>query len=680
MSDLFPVPFATLVDRMIRELAVKKAVYDLRRWNFFQADPAVDLSLDIHGRRAATPFGPAAGPHTQLAPNIVLAWLAGARVIELKTVQVIDDLDIARPCIDMGGGAVGWNIEWSQELGLVQSLEEYVKAAMLIEIARAEGLAPGLDATVFDMSVGYDLAGIRSPAVRAFLDGMKDARAIVEKLRAEIPDAHARLRDLAFPTALASSVTLSTFHGCPPQEIEAIAAHLMTEVGLDVVVKLNPTLLGKTDLEAILHDRLGFTDVEVPPETFETDATWAEVTGIVERLGALAERAGRRFGVKFTNTLLVRNVRDFFPAGTPVAYLSGRPLHVLAIELVRRFRDQFGDRFPVSFSAGIDAENFADAVALGLKPVSVCSDLLIGNGYAKGADYLAALVARMKGLGADDLEVFALKAFGAADEALAGLDLAPERAAACRAALAGGDPRAAAGAAFGAWVSAALILNSRRHADRVLDDPRYRRDATVVPIESSGATLGLLDCEMCGHCVTVCPNAAVFRFDLPPEAIPLDRLVSGRYAVHIERVGELAVARRQQIGIFADLCNACGNCTVACPEIGAPHEVKPVFFGGRAAWDGQPNRDGLLIERIPEGLRILGRTAGDAVTVERRDDGSLRYAGEGFDLTFPSIDGLLDASGSTIGPVDLGRMRQMLALTDAVTAPKSLNWVSVALS
>ena len=43
-----------------------------------------------------------------------LAWLAGGRIMELKTVQVQDDLDIPRPCIHVPN--VGFNVEWSQEL------------------------------------------------------------------------------------------------------------------------------------------------------------------------------------------------------------------------------------------------------------------------------------------------------------------------------------------------------------------------------------------------------------------------------------------------------------------------------------------------------------------------------------------------------------------------------------
>ena len=92
----------------------------------------------FHGRRVPTPYGPAAGPHAQLAQNVALAWLGGARIIELKTVQIRDDLVIPRPCIDMQ--TVGYNVEWSQELKLEQSLEEYVKASLLVRmLAEAAG-------------------------------------------------------------------------------------------------------------------------------------------------------------------------------------------------------------------------------------------------------------------------------------------------------------------------------------------------------------------------------------------------------------------------------------------------------------------------------------------------------------------------------------------------------------
>ena len=41
------------------------------------------------GKSIKNPVGPAAGPNTQLAQNIVASYVAGARCIELKTVQIM---------------------------------------------------------------------------------------------------------------------------------------------------------------------------------------------------------------------------------------------------------------------------------------------------------------------------------------------------------------------------------------------------------------------------------------------------------------------------------------------------------------------------------------------------------------------------------------------------------------
>ena len=76
-------------------------------------------------------------------------------------------------------------------------------------------------------------------------------------------------------------------------------------------------------------------------------------------------------------------------------YLSGTPLHVLGINLVQQFRERFGDRFPISFSAGIDKTNFADSVAMGLTPITVCSDLLKVGGYSRSSSYFKELNSRM---------------------------------------------------------------------------------------------------------------------------------------------------------------------------------------------------------------------------------------------------------------------------------------------
>src|ERR1051326_5141757 len=107
-----------------------------------------------------------------MAQNIVLSWLAGGRIMEPKTVQVNDELKISRPCIEAAN--VGYNIEWSQELRVPDSLEQYVAGAMLIHMLRHArelfGTPSGdvpmtgvVGEPIYDMSIGYDLAGIQTP-------------------------------------------------------------------------------------------------------------------------------------------------------------------------------------------------------------------------------------------------------------------------------------------------------------------------------------------------------------------------------------------------------------------------------------------------------------------------------------------------------------------------------------
>src|SRR5690606_41818470 len=61
----------------------------------------------------------------------------------------------------------------------------------------------------------------------------------------------------------------------------------------------------------------------------------------------------------------------------------GPPLYPISLSLALAFREVVGADFPVSFSAGIDQHNFADAVASGLTPITTCTDLLRPGGYGR---------------------------------------------------------------------------------------------------------------------------------------------------------------------------------------------------------------------------------------------------------------------------------------------------------
>lgn len=522
-----------LLGRIGHEWETRNRIFDLPTARFWRRDPDLDLGFDFLGRRCATPIGPAAGPHSQLAENIVLAWLGGSRLFELKTVQVLDELEISRPCIDME--TIGYNIEWSQELTVPQSLTEYVKAAMLIDVlTRWEpvvdliGSDPGPH--VFDMSVGYDLAGISGDKVAGFIRGMRDATGEIDRLRPEIAAAGpmwAEFADLDFDPAVSDTLTLSTFHGCPPGEIEAITKHLIDVHELDVIVKLNPTLLGYETVAGIVNDQLGYTDVSVKEQAFAEDLQFDRGLELIGDLAAYAADRDRRFGIKLTNTLVVDNTRGFMPDDT--MYLSGPPLHVLASTLLDRLAQALPGRLAipghdgpiqVSFSAGITKANLADSLAMGVAPATICSDLLKPGGYGRLAPMLKALAGEVSADGHRDLDSWK-------------------------------QHRQAQAVAAGHANSCAL------HVDHIGGEgiEAYHLSGNSKLPRSVDNDLAMFGCVACNFCVTVCPNDAFFSI-----------------------ASLQGMADRQQYLVFAELCNECGNCMVFCPERGDPAQIKPKLF------------------------------------------------------------------------------------------------------
>ena len=392
--DLYPFAFDALVDRLRRDLSGEGPVYLIGRKDIWRPPEGVDVGVEHFGQRIASPGGVASGPHTQLAQNLVMSWLVGARFLELKTVQVNDELVIPRPCIDVPH--VGYNVEWSQELRVRESALEYVKGWWLVHLA-AEALGMRPDC-IFDVSLGYDLAGIRTEKVRRYLAWMEDSSELLDGLNRP---------DLARPPSrISKSITLSTFHGCPAGEIESIARQTL-EWGWHTIVKLNPTLLGFQRVRQHL-DEMGYTHIRLNPQDFEKDLEWGQMLDMVGRLKELAASMGRGFGVKFTNTLVCRSEEPNF-APDQEMYLSGPPLHALSFTLAKEFIQQ-GLDLPVTFSAGVDAKNLAECVALGMAPVTTCSDLLKGRGYARLGGQLKNLVKRMDAAGAST--VAALQAQG----------------------------------------------------------------------------------------------------------------------------------------------------------------------------------------------------------------------------------------------------------------------------
>jgi putative selenate reductase len=576
-ADLYPLPFPALVARLARELEDPNGpLYSLPRRDLWTPADGLDLSMQHMAGPAGTPAGPASGPHTQMAQNIVLSYLAGARFMELKTVQILDELEIPRPCIFVPN--IGYNVEWSQELRVPESAREYAAAWYLVHALRSD-LGPGLwdgaaGEVIFDLSVGYDLAGIQSEKVDSFIHTMRDASALLDELRGEIKERFPTWAALDVPSQICSSTTLSTFHGCPADEIESIAAHTIEAHGLHTVIKLNPTLLGHDAVRAQL-DAHGYEHVKLHREAFEKDLQWEQMMDMLPRLEKKAQQKGVSLGVKFSNTLVCESPDP--PFGEGEMYLSGQPLHVLAMTLADKFRTATGGRFDISFSAGVDAMNFWKLASSGLKPITTCSDLLKGQGYARLPRYLRNLEGEMKKVGASTLDEFIAKHA----ESHAG---------------ATDDP---AGASLA------------RYAAEARDGDRYAFPSNKKAPKKIGSQLHLLDCITCDKCIKVCPNMANVTVPVEVGEWTPGR-VSWKDGAMTRAEGEpLIAAQKHQIGNIVDLCNLCGQCDPWCPEDGGPYIEKPHLFHSRVAWADQESTPGFLLEE--DGLSW------------RRDDGVFRW-------------------------------------------------------
>ena len=187
------------------------------------------------------------------------------------------------------------------------------------------------------------------------MDGLDDASALIARIPGRVPRSALGLRDWRVPARICDNVTLSTMHGCPPDEIEAIARHLLVDRGLHTTVKLNPTLLGRDRVLEILHDRLGFHDIEIPAAVFDHDLQYDRAVRLIRSLRATAAGLRLHVGVKLSNTLAMGNHRGVLPGAE--MYMSGRALYPVTMALFHRLATELGSDLPVSFSAGADALN-----------------------------------------------------------------------------------------------------------------------------------------------------------------------------------------------------------------------------------------------------------------------------------------------------------------------------------
>jgi putative selenate reductase len=456
MSDKFyPISIKQLLQIILKEYNNSQSIFGIPDELFFNPLKNNLFKVEQFNQSIDSPLGIAAGPHSQMAQNIIGAWLMGARYIELKTIQTLDELEIAKPCIDMQDE--GYNCEWSQELKIKESFNEYLNAWIIIHILNYKFGWNNDIRTMFNMSVGYNLEGILQDNVQWFFSKMDYCPSELKEKIDEIRELYPEIDSIKIPTQLSNNITLSTMHGCPANEIEDIAKYLMEEKNLHTYVKLNPTLLGSDILREILNDKLNFK-TEVPDIAFEHDLKYKDAIKIIRSLQEVAHRKNLHFGLKLTNTLESINNKSVFDSGVDMMYMSGRALHPISIHVAKKLQNEFNGELQLSFSAGADAFSISNILSCGFKTVTVCSDILKPGGYMRLNQYFEELTNDFKTQNAGNIPEF-VKNSEAGDS-----------------------------------IKDSALKNLNKYAEKVLDSKYYKRNHLKDPDIKTDRNLGYFDC------------------------------------------------------------------------------------------------------------------------------------------------------------------------------------------
>ena len=265
---------------------------------------------------------------------------------------------------------------------------EYIKAWFILHVIAKEFDLGAQDGFQFNISVGYDLAGIKEPKVNTFIDSMMEAKdtEIFKECKQWLLDNVDKFEKVtkedieAIPSDICNSATISTLHGCPPNEIESIANHLFKEKHLNTFIKCNPTLLGYEFARKTMDD-MGYDYMVFGDFHFKDDLQYEDAIPMFKRLQALADELNLAFGVKITNTFPVDVTRNELPSEE--MYMSGKSLFPLSISLAARLSREFDGKLRIAYSGGADYYNIDRIVGCGVWPVTVATTLLKPGGYQR---------------------------------------------------------------------------------------------------------------------------------------------------------------------------------------------------------------------------------------------------------------------------------------------------------
>lgn len=551
MSDIMKaIPFKELLNQVLTEYEKKQTIFSVK--NIYNCENSCS-KLEIFNNQLELPLGVAAGPHTQLAQNLAACYAAGARFLELKTIQKLygEDLCIPRPCIRADDEA--YNVEWSSEFSPDEAAREYIKGYFLCKVIAKEFSLGDPEAFIFNMSCGYDYAGLNDPTVDKYIETLKNASEneefleCKEILKETLKAGRFKLIDEDFieniSPQICSSLTLSTMHGCPPAEIEKMAMHILEEKRVNLYVKCNPTLLGYDYVRNIL-DEMGFDYVQFGKEQFDKDLGQDQAFPMFRRLIDRAKELNLTFGVKLTNTFQTEIHNQELPG--EAMYMSGKALYPLSLSVANLLAQEFDGKLPMSFSGGADQNNLADLMEANICPITICTVLLRPRGM-NNLKKLAELAASSK--------------LPVAERAFA--DYGNEK--------------------FDEYLSVNKekikqlydeIRNNIKYRKSTAMRKKYDQHKSYVGVRSDDYHCRVL----CQNCIDVCPNRANDLIDIAGDS---------KVILHIDRN-----------------CNECGNCQFHCVEPCLPYRDRLTLFSDIELFENSENQGICFLENGNYAFRI----------------------------------------------------------------------------
>jgi len=420
-----PPALEQLLGIILKSHETKGEIFDVPEKLFYKHWHFQNLYIEKYGQRIHNPIGISAGPHTQLAQNIVSGWLCGARFIDLKTVHPNIIEGRVKPSIDIFDGA--FNSEKSHELSVEDAYDQFLNAWIIIHILQHKLF---IDAhkfkaigTIFNMSLGYTLADIRSEKMQWFIDKMMNCSVEKAIKLNQIKQLYPKIDKINIPDRISESFIITTCRGCSVRELEYICKFLIIDKKLHPIIKLSPTLLGYKSVAAILNNENSW-DVEVSEDDFLDTIQYGEAISLIENVMENTREIGLDLTVKISNSLTCKNTTSQIPGISTEVFLSGKVLHPIAVNLAAKIQSKFEGRLDISFSGGANCFNTPNLLQSGFSSVSVCTDLLKPGGYGRLNQYFTELSKLFVNYQAKNIREFILKSgneYGVQESALGNL-------------------------------------------------------------------------------------------------------------------------------------------------------------------------------------------------------------------------------------------------------------------